>query len=235
MRVELVHEPDAREPAWTIAAYETPVSDRTWHLTLTRDTPGPLLRTLLTSLTDADALEPTVGEHATGLAVIEAARPLLDAGWTSTPSPNSIAWTTPQNDAGIHVGTTGGPNPSAGMTRWTLWSGHSTDHPTWVVRASTATPAALLANLAEELATGTGTRLTGPQPATKHRAQPTPTPAPPPARPHAADLTQTARHQRAPARCRGTQGTDCPTHPPSPLVALTLRMPSSNSTARQWC
>ncbi|MFF6782818.1 DUF317 domain-containing protein [Streptomyces sp. NPDC012510] len=40
LRIQLLHEADPREDAWTIAAYETPVSDRMWHLTLTA-TPQP--------------------------------------------------------------------------------------------------------------------------------------------------------------------------------------------------
>ncbi|MDO0916742.1 DUF317 domain-containing protein [Streptomyces sp. DT2A-34] len=50
LRIQLLHEADPREEAWTIAAYETPVSDRMWHLTLTARTPAPLLKTLLISL-----------------------------------------------------------------------------------------------------------------------------------------------------------------------------------------
>lgn len=47
LRIERVHEADPRETAWTIAAYETPVSDRMWHLTMTGATPAPVLLTLL--------------------------------------------------------------------------------------------------------------------------------------------------------------------------------------------
>ncbi|MGW2853347.1 DUF317 domain-containing protein, partial [Streptomyces sp. NPDC001215] len=35
LRIERVHEAHPRETAWTVAAYETPVSDRLWHLTAT--------------------------------------------------------------------------------------------------------------------------------------------------------------------------------------------------------
>ncbi|WP_417198463.1 DUF317 domain-containing protein [Streptomyces stelliscabiei] len=50
LRIQLLHEADPREGAWTIAAYETPVSDRMWHLTLTANTPAGLLNSLLISL-----------------------------------------------------------------------------------------------------------------------------------------------------------------------------------------
>ncbi|MEU0164088.1 DUF317 domain-containing protein [Streptomyces iakyrus] len=41
MRIERVHEADPHETAWTVAAYETPVSDGMWHLTMTGATPTP--------------------------------------------------------------------------------------------------------------------------------------------------------------------------------------------------
>jgi hypothetical protein len=45
LRIERVHEAGPRETAWTVAAYESPVSDRMWHLTLTGATPAPVLQT----------------------------------------------------------------------------------------------------------------------------------------------------------------------------------------------
>ncbi|MER5346738.1 DUF317 domain-containing protein [Streptomyces mirabilis] len=55
LRIERVHEADPRETAWTIAAYETPVSDRMWHLTMTAATPAPVLLTLLNTLAEGDS------------------------------------------------------------------------------------------------------------------------------------------------------------------------------------
>ncbi|WP_247706736.1 DUF317 domain-containing protein [Streptomyces liliiviolaceus] len=65
MRAELVHEPDPREAAWTFAAYETPVSDRMWHLTLTATTTDPLFQSLLTSLTHGEAWDTALGSSVT--------------------------------------------------------------------------------------------------------------------------------------------------------------------------
>ncbi|WP_369015708.1 DUF317 domain-containing protein [Streptomyces gottesmaniae] len=42
LRIERVHEAHPRETAYTVAAYETPVSDRMWHLTATGATPAPV-------------------------------------------------------------------------------------------------------------------------------------------------------------------------------------------------
>ncbi|MEU9175212.1 DUF317 domain-containing protein [Streptomyces sp. NPDC048420] len=49
--------------------------------------------------------------------------------------------------------------PHQPLDTWTIWSGPSINQPTWAIRASVYTPAGLLADLAEELAHGTGTRL----------------------------------------------------------------------------
>lgn len=50
LRIEYVHEAHPRDTAWTIAAYETPVSDRMWHLTATGTTLAPVLQDLLIHL-----------------------------------------------------------------------------------------------------------------------------------------------------------------------------------------
>lgn len=55
LRVEHLHEADPREAAWTVAAYETPVSDRTWHLALTSAAPCPSVEALLTALASGEA------------------------------------------------------------------------------------------------------------------------------------------------------------------------------------
>ncbi|MEU9154927.1 DUF317 domain-containing protein [Streptomyces sp. NPDC048417] len=60
------------------------------------------------------------------------------------------------------------------------------DRPTWAITASPYTPAALLANLAENLAHGTGTRQNRPhygeRQTSRISATPLPTPPPHPAR-----------------------------------------------------
>lgn len=44
LRIERVHEAPDHETAWTVAAYENPVSDRMWILTATGGTPAPCCR-----------------------------------------------------------------------------------------------------------------------------------------------------------------------------------------------
>lgn len=158
LRIERVHEADPRETAWTVAAYESPVSDRMWHLTLTGATPAPVLQTLLNGLAEGDAWETAVGSPTTEKTVTAATRPLTDAGWKHTVDGRWIRWETLQGDAGVQFDAFAAQNPHSILATWTLWAGPSIDHPTWAITASPYTPASLLADLAENLAHGTGIR-----------------------------------------------------------------------------
>ncbi|MFJ3620640.1 DUF317 domain-containing protein [Streptomyces iakyrus] len=158
LRVERVHEADPRETAWTVAAYETPVSDRMWHLTMTGATPAPVLKTLLSGLAEEDAWETAIGSPTIEKTVTSATRPLTDAGWKHTVDGRWIRWETLQGDAGVQFDAFAAQNPHSTLATWTLWAGASIDRPTWAITASPYTPAALLADLAENLAHGTGIR-----------------------------------------------------------------------------
>ncbi|MFG2707403.1 DUF317 domain-containing protein [Streptomyces sp. NPDC048386] len=158
LRIERVHEADPRETAWTVAAYETPVSDRMWHLTMTGATPAPVLKTLLNGLADEDAWETAIGSPTTEKTVTAATRPLTDASWKHIVDGRWIRWETLQGDAGVQFDAFAAQNPHSTLATWTLWAGPTIDHPTWTITASPYTPAALLADLAENLAHGTGIR-----------------------------------------------------------------------------
>ncbi|MEU9958604.1 DUF317 domain-containing protein [Streptomyces sp. NPDC050982] len=158
LRVERIHEADPRETAWTVAAYETPVSDRMWHLTMTGATPAPVLKTLLSGLAEEDAWETAIGSPTTEKTVTAATRPLTDAGWKHTLDGRWIRWETLQGDAGVQFDAFAAQNPHSTLATWTLWAGPSIDRPTWAITASPYTPAALLADLAGNLAHGTGIR-----------------------------------------------------------------------------
>ncbi|MDJ0347690.1 DUF317 domain-containing protein [Streptomyces sp. H10-C2] len=49
-------------------------------------------------------------------------------------------------------------HPTRNLATWTIWAGPIPDRPTWTLTASPHTPSSLLANLADNLAHGTGTR-----------------------------------------------------------------------------
>jgi hypothetical protein len=93
LRIEHVHEVHPRETSWTVAAYETPVSDRMWHLTATGSTPAPVLQTLLDHLADGDAWGTAIGCPVNEKTVAAATKPLTDTGWKHTIDGRWIRWT----------------------------------------------------------------------------------------------------------------------------------------------
>ncbi|MFF3125900.1 DUF317 domain-containing protein [Streptomyces sp. NPDC057908] len=167
LRIERVHEAPAHETAWTVAAYETPVSDRMWLLTLTGATPAPVLQTLLDSLAEGDAFETAIGSPATEETVTQATRALTEDGWKHTIDGRWIRWTSPTGDAGVQFDAFAAQSRHSSLTTWTLWAGPSIEQPAWAIHASPYTPAPMLAHLSEELAHGTGTRQ--PQAAARER------------------------------------------------------------------
>ncbi|WP_307783337.1 DUF317 domain-containing protein [Streptomyces sp. MBT53] len=87
-----------------------------------------------------------------------ATNPLTEAGWTHTVDGRWIRWTNSSEDAGVQFDAFAAQNPNSPLDTWTTWAGTDINNATWTIRASVYTPAALLADLAEELAHGTGTR-----------------------------------------------------------------------------
>ncbi|WP_330324677.1 DUF317 domain-containing protein [Streptomyces pseudovenezuelae] len=160
LRILFDHEAGPRDPRWTIAAYESPVSERMWYMTLTPTVPVPVLKTLLDALGAGDAWETALGSPITDKQLAQATQPLTAAGWRSAVDGHSQRWNTQQGDAGVQFDTFAAHNPQSPLHTWTLWAGPDIDSPTWAIRASAYTPAGLLADLAEELAHGTGTRQT---------------------------------------------------------------------------
>jgi len=184
LRAEYVHDADPGDTNWTIAAYESPVGARLWHATATSTTPTELVRALLDTLASESAwgTRSSVSERT----ITEATRPLADAAWKQTIDGRRIRWTTPNGDAaGVQFDAFAAQaRPDSPLPTWTLWGGNHVDRPTWAIRFSPHTPAAVLQDLTLELAHGTGTRQTVPHQAAVHISQITTT-APPAAPPHA--------------------------------------------------
>ncbi|MFI9039787.1 DUF317 domain-containing protein [Streptomyces sp. NPDC053726] len=158
LRIERVHESQPRETAWTIAAYETPVSDRMWVLTATGATPYPVLQELLNHLADGDGWDTSIGAPADEKTVTTATQPLTDAGWKHTVDGRWIRWTSPAGDAGVRFDAFTAQHPSQNLATWSIWAGPDPDRPTWTVTASPHTPSSLLSDLSETLANDTGLR-----------------------------------------------------------------------------
>ncbi|MEV6021745.1 hypothetical protein [Streptomyces sp. NPDC052036] len=66
-----------------MAAYETPVSDRMWHLTAAGTTPAPMLQTVPHHLAAGDAWDTAIGSPFDEKTVTAATTPLTDAGWNT--------------------------------------------------------------------------------------------------------------------------------------------------------
>lgn len=157
LRIERVHETEAGEIAWTIAAYETPVSDRMWFLNVTSATPAPVLQELLNHLADGDGWDTAIGAPVDEKTVTTATQPLTDAGWKHTLNGYGIRWTSLDGEAGVRFDPLTAQHPHNPAT-WIIWAGPAPDRPTWAITASPHTPSSLLSDLSETLAHDTGLR-----------------------------------------------------------------------------
>ncbi|MFC5032825.1 DUF317 domain-containing protein [Streptomyces fildesensis] len=90
--------------------------------------------------------------------VTAATQPLAEAGWKHTVDGRWIRWTSPTAHAGVQFDAFAAQHPTRNLATWTIWAGPNPDRPTWTLTASPRTPSALLADLTENLAHGTGTR-----------------------------------------------------------------------------
>ncbi|MFF7337413.1 DUF317 domain-containing protein [Streptomyces sp. NPDC008163] len=171
LRIEHIHNMDVREIAWTMAAYETPVSDRMWHLTATGSTPAPVLQELLNYLADGGGWDIAVGAPVDEKMIKKATQPLSDADWKHTVDGVRVRWTSPAGDAGVLFDAFHAQQRSQTMATWTIWAGSNLDRPTWAVTASPHAPSSLLADLFKTLAHETGLRRPR-APGTGHRTSP---------------------------------------------------------------
>ncbi|MDX3751243.1 DUF317 domain-containing protein [Streptomyces sp. AK08-02] len=193
LRALIDHDAECRDMKWTIAAYESPVSERLWHATATATTPVEIVRTLLNSLASdyVWGAGPATGVSETEIA--EATRPLTDAGWKQIVEGRWIRWEAPGEDAaGVQFDAFAAQKPNSPLPTWTVWGGNAVHQPTWALHFSPYTPAAVLQDLIFELAEGQGRRQV-PAATTPRLAMLTPqAPAPaPPGQAPAAVSTQT--------------------------------------------
>ncbi|MFF5090344.1 DUF317 domain-containing protein [Streptomyces niveus] len=153
LRVQFDHEARGQDVAWTVASYESPVGERTWHATATANTPTNMIETLLDGL-DTD----TAWTERTSTPLAEGTRttvtdPLTEFGWTQTINGYHINWPAPDGRTGLRLDVAAA---STGVSRtgpaWTLWGGNTPEQPDWTVEFSPHTPAAVLQDLTYELA-----------------------------------------------------------------------------------
>ncbi len=162
LRIERIHETPAHETAWTIAAYETPVSHRLWVLTATSATPAPVVQALLTHLADGNSWHTDIGNWWGDELVTAATQPLAAAGWTRAVQGRCFSWTSPDEAAGLQFDTVTARHPRQNLATWTFQVDPDADRPGWTIAASPHTPSSLLADLCETIAQTTGARQTQP-------------------------------------------------------------------------
>ncbi|MFF4386822.1 DUF317 domain-containing protein [Streptomyces sp. NPDC001552] len=176
LRAEFLHEAAHGDNAWTIAAYESPVGERVWHATVTPTTPVQITKALLDSLASGSGWGPGSISSVTNETLAEATRPLAETGWPQTVTARLIEWTAPDAEsAGVSFDTVAATRPTGPIDTWTVWGGNTPHQPAWSVRLSTHTPAALLQDIAFELAYGQGHRQRRPsaaRPASRLTTQP---------------------------------------------------------------
>ncbi|MFC0844758.1 DUF317 domain-containing protein [Streptomyces noboritoensis] len=157
-RVEFVHDSVHDDVAWTLAAYDSPVSDRRWHATATRTTPAELITALLDAF-DRDGTS-TGPAAVTEQTLTRITRPLADAGWQPVIDGSSVTWTAPDHGAFLRFDARAYGRPDSPLPTWTLRGLHAgATAPAWTMGLSRDTPEAVLDTLAFDLAHQTGTRL----------------------------------------------------------------------------
>ncbi|MFD6333789.1 DUF317 domain-containing protein [Streptomyces niveus] len=181
LRAEFDHEARDRDIAWTIASYQSPVGERTWHATA--GTPTDIIETLLKSLDTDTAWTERTGAPLTEPTLTAITRPLTEFGWTQTISGHHINWPAPNGETGLRLDVAAAVGATTAHSRpaWTLWGGKRAEQPTWTIDFSRQTPAAVLQDLTYNLALTHSARTAHPQkvPGHGHKGVRTTAPATP--------------------------------------------------------
>ncbi|WP_406502897.1 DUF317 domain-containing protein [Streptomyces sp. NBC_00212] len=185
LRVEFAHETGPRDINWTVAAYETPVSDRLWHSTATASTPTAIISALLDTVAAENVWGPRLSPRATEAAIAAATRPLADAGWKHSIDGRYISWQAPGPEkGGVQFDAFAAQTTNDSLPTWTIWGGHAVHQPTWQLQLSAHAPTSLVQDIAIEMAEGQGSRRARPAadgPALHTVQAPAPVAASPPA------------------------------------------------------
>ncbi|MCL3994762.1 DUF317 domain-containing protein [Streptomyces lavenduligriseus] len=181
------HSSSSWDTSWTVAAYETPVSDRMWHVTATGATPAPIIKALLTVLASDDARN-TDGDLISEKTVTEVTRPLADVGWQHTPMGRYLHWKPHDADVRLTFDAFAAQDPGDILNTWMIWAGQDMKRPEWAIRTSNYTRAGILSHLAGELAHGIGARQHRPRPVKLAAPSATTLPSRPPYEPPAPRL-----------------------------------------------
>jgi hypothetical protein len=165
LRALFDHEAHGRDTKWTLAAYETPVSERLWHATVAASTPAEIVLAVLNSAAGESAWGPAAS--LTETTITQATRPLADAGWKQTIEGHYIRWEAPREEAAAGIqfdAFAAGQRLGNALPTWTVWGGNAVHQHTWALELSAHFPTPLLQDIAFELAEGQGVRTVRPAP-----------------------------------------------------------------------
>ncbi|WP_327669568.1 MULTISPECIES: DUF317 domain-containing protein [unclassified Streptomyces] len=153
LRAEFIHEADPDDTQWKIAAYESPVGERTWHATATTTVPVEIMRVLLESLASTDAVEIATYDYISEASITEATRPLADAGWHHTIEGHTICWQAPADlRISMQLDAFAAHSPHDALPAWTIRGGGDSNSPPWALHFSPHAAASVLHNVAFEVA-----------------------------------------------------------------------------------
>ncbi|AJE81739.1 hypothetical protein SLNWT_1363 [Streptomyces albus] len=153
LRAEFVHEAEPGDTQWKIAAYESPVGERRWHAAASTTVPVEIMRVLLGSLASADAAEIAAGSEIAHATIREATRPLADAGWELAVDGRFFRWQAPGDHlGGLQFDALAANAQRSHLPAWTFWGDGTPDSPGWTLRFSPRTAAAVLQDVASEMA-----------------------------------------------------------------------------------
>ncbi|AQU70153.1 DUF317 domain-containing protein [Streptomyces niveus] len=170
LRAEFDHEARGHDIAWTIASYQSPVGERTWHATATANTPTDMIETLLKSLDTDTAWTERTSAPLTERTLTTVTGPLTEFGWTQTINGHHINWPAPKGETGLRLDVAAAVGATTALSgpAWTVWGGNTAEQPAWAVEFSRHTPAAVLQDLTYNLALTHSARATHPPMTPRH-------------------------------------------------------------------
>ncbi|MFI0711359.1 DUF317 domain-containing protein [Streptomyces inhibens] len=164
LRALFDHEAQGRDTKWTLAAYETPVSERLWHATAAASTPAELCSPCSTPLRASQH-----GAQPPALRRPPSRRRRARSPTRAGSRPSRVATSTGKPPAKVPQASSSTPSPQDSASAAPCRHGRCgaatpSNQPTWALELSSHFPTPLLQDIAFELAEGQGVRTIRPAP-----------------------------------------------------------------------
>ncbi|MEU2868677.1 DUF317 domain-containing protein [Streptomyces olivoreticuli] len=167
-RIRLGYIPEGEDDAlWRINAHTDAFAPTRWAVTFNTAAPTEFVTAFTTALASAYTQGPDAYLHGARRPVHTAVEPLLDQGWTTTPTRTALFdVTAPDGKAGLTYDRRELDHHremTTNDTRWYLWGGTSPNRPDWYATFSSHTPV--------HLVTATTTALADPTPVARYTGE----------------------------------------------------------------